>query len=1061
MRGRRKRNCGIAIAGVTLSLIGLAVTAKAQTIASRGDANCSGTISAADLVAVVRGSAGASACGNEDCDRNGETDTTDGACTVGCLFGTCPTPPNAPRISEVSAGSAPGIVPFSAIRLSGANFGTLDHLTRVTIGGIEAEVVDLELAGGGAGDTTDTLEAIVPGGLPAGPADVFVFDRDVAGPAMPIVIESHAPIGETDTFDGTMGLLDTATAKLAALDLDGAFGENAEPLSEALQRFRDQLAMRRAEFESDASITPDVRLQVDAAFDGSGTPDMLRDLIDEIDAVATDSNGIGATAATPVVLAFRRGARTIRVVKGVAGAAGTIIAVPSAPILAGVSLVAGVATGIIIAAVSSASGAPFITDMLFDTAIGPHAGSIVTVRGRRLGSSLNLRARMQGATPFLFLPQSVSSFELTYRLSPRLCGPFEFDVGSDTSPRLYSIRSGIVPELRSLFPTSEKAGGRVVADTSGVGACGGNVEFYTDRNVVTSSFSAGLRPIEGQPIDDFLLPETATPRSYFASVRTDRSGFEFVPFEVLLAVTGLRVDCAPTELDIPPAAPSSASCTAKALPLGTAFPTAGTFSWTSSAPEIAFVSANQGSATALALAPGTADISASFTIENSRFASANGVTLNVRDRTDPAISISSESAAQKVRPGSLITVRARAVDNLGVRRILLHATGDAVEGDQEFDCEGQRDCATLFGVHVKDTELQSRQVTLRADAFDVSGLRGRSNQLAFEVTADDACPEVEIQSPADGAIVRAGDSVQISALVTDNQPDDTGVRTVRVNATGDAVASPPLPMEVTLPAPLPRVTRLATFMVRNAADLAGIANRSITISASASDDARNSCEPKTVTVTAGGPPQITAVAPSPVGAGRNVTISGSGFGETQGSGTVTIGGLPAPVSSWSNATIQATVPTSLSGMHVVVVTVDQQTSNGFPIQVLGTGDVQITLEWSDSNDLDLHVTEPSGEVINYINTRSSTGGRLDADANAGCGGGGAGRENVFWPQGQAPSGPYQVRVVYFRGCTEDPLPSMNVRVTATVDGQFMVLLNNVTVPVDGSVGAGFTRSAPQ
>src|SRR5262249_21745604 len=155
------------------------------------------------------------------------------------------------------------------------------------------------------------------------------------------------------------------------------------------------------------------------------------------------------------------------------------------------------------------------------------------------------------------------------------------------------------------------------------------------------------------------------------------------------------------------------------------------------------------------------------------------------------------------------------------------------------------------------------------------------------VTNDTRCPEVTIQAPAAGATVKAGDAVQISALVTDNQPDDTGVRTVRLNATGDAVAAPPLPMDVNLPIPLPRVTRVAPFMIKNAADLAGVSNRTIIISASATDDADNSCEPMTVTVTAGGPPVITSV-PATSTAGANITILGSGFGETQGASTVTI-----------------------------------------------------------------------------------------------------------------------------------------------------------------------------
>jgi hypothetical protein len=405
----------------------------------------------------------------------------------------------------------------------------------------------------------------------------------------------------------------------------------------------------------------------------------------------------------------------------------------------------------------------------------------------------------------------------------------------------------------------------------------------------------------------------------------------------------------------------------------------------------------------------------------------------------------------------LITVRASASDNLGLHRIVLHATGDATDGDQEFDCGGEMECSTLFGVHVKSADLQSHQVTLRALAFDVSGRQGGPVELTFMVTSDARCPDVTIQSPVTGSTVKAGDAVQISALVTDNQPDDTGVRTVRINATGDAVATPPLPMELTLPMALPRLTRVGVFMVKSAADLASISNRTIIISASATDDADNSCEPMTLTVMAGGPPVITSV-PGTSDAGANITILGTGFGETQGTSTVTIGGKNASVISWSNTQILVTVPGDLTGNNIpIVVTVDGVASNAATTSILGTGDVQVTLNWHDINDLDLHVIDPTGEEIYYGNRMSSSGGMLDVDANAGCGGTTTSpRENIFWPTGSAPTGKYTVSVELFEGCGENPGPSAGITVTARVDGRFMTLIDNGTL-ASGSLQAEFTR----
>jgi hypothetical protein len=85
--------------------------------------------------------------------------------------------------------------------------------------------------------------------------------------------------------------------------------------------------------------------------------------------------------------------------------------------------------------------------------------------------------------------------------------------------------------------------------------------------------------------------------------------------------------------------------------------------------------------------------------------------------------------------------------------------------------------------------------------------------------------------------------------------------------------------------------------------------------------------------------------------------------------------------------------------------------------VLGTGDVQVTLRWDAPVDLDLHVIDPSGEEISYSNRISSSGGNLDVDANAGCSPMMTNPvENVFWPTGGAPSGQYQVSVVYYMDC---------------------------------------------
>jgi hypothetical protein len=61
--------------------------------------------------------------------------------------------------------------------------------------------------------------------------------------------------------------------------------------------------------------------------------------------------------------------------------------------------------------------------------------------------------------------------------------------------------------------------------------------------------------------------------------------------------------------------------------------------------------------------------------------------------------------------------------------------------------------------------------------------------------------------------------------------------------------------------------------------------------------------------------QITGVNPASGAPGTTVTISGSGFGSSQGSGIVMIGGAAAQVTSWTDMQLVVTVPsTSLTGI---------------------------------------------------------------------------------------------------------------------------------------------------
>jgi sugar lactone lactonase YvrE len=81
-----------------------------------------------------------------------------------------------------------------------------------------------------------------------------------------------------------------------------------------------------------------------------------------------------------------------------------------------------------------------------------------------------------------------------------------------------------------------------------------------------------------------------------------------------------------------------------------------------------------------------------------------------------------------------------------------------------------------------------------------------------------------------------------------------------------------------------------------------------------------------------GPPAITSLSPSSGPVGTSVTISGTNFGVTQGSSTVTFNGTSASPASWSSTKIVVPVPAGAT-TGPVVVTVGGVASNGVTFTV--------------------------------------------------------------------------------------------------------------------------------
>jgi uncharacterized protein (TIGR03437 family) len=79
-------------------------------------------------------------------------------------------------------------------------------------------------------------------------------------------------------------------------------------------------------------------------------------------------------------------------------------------------------------------------------------------------------------------------------------------------------------------------------------------------------------------------------------------------------------------------------------------------------------------------------------------------------------------------------------------------------------------------------------------------------------------------------------------------------------------------------------------------------------------------------------PSITAISPDSGNPGAIVTILGSGFGASAGSGTVTFNGVAATPNKWSSASITVAVPAGAS-TGPVLVTVGSATSNAVKFTV--------------------------------------------------------------------------------------------------------------------------------
>lgn len=196
--------------------------------------------------------------------------------------------------------------------------------------------------------------------------------------------------------------------------------------------------------------------------------------------------------------------------------------------------------------------------------------------------------------------------------------------------------------------------------------------------------------------------------------------------------------------------------------------------------------------------------------------------------------------------------------------------------------------------------------------------------------------------------------------------------------------------------------------------------------------------PSTNAVTNGGTASIQLSAPSPF---SQVQIGANGL---EGYYLIT---LPAPTTS---VTVHPTVDQDYIQPSITFqfsvgdgVTHGPIAEQPFAVIVVGTGDIQVSLTFSQQDDVDLAVVDPNLDVVYFANRTVPSGGTLDLDANPVCGAPHGNSENITWPTGTAIAGTYDVYVTLYQSCFGGPVDYV---LTVSVVGSDPFLIQGTLIP---------------
>jgi len=495
------------------------------------------------------------------------------------------------------------------------------------------------------------------------------------------------------------------------------------------------------------------------------------------------------------------------------------------------------------AAGSGGGTAPNITSL--NPASGP-VGTSVTITGTNFGAT-------QGTSGVSFngLGATVSSWSATSIVTvvpgPALTGPVVVTVGGVASN---GVIFTVTPSILTLNPVSAPVGTSVQISGGGFGATQGTS---------TVTFNGTLAP-----------PTSWTNSSLTVPVPTGATTGNVVVTVAGVASNGMLFTVAPKITGLNPTSG----------PVGTSVNVVGTnFGATQGASTIAFAG--------IALAPTSWNATTIvFSVPNGASAGSAAVVVTVAG-------LGSNSANFLVTPA--ITSLNPTSGPLGATVTIAGSSFGATQGSGAVTFNGIAGTPTSWS----DTSI-AVPVPNGATTGNVVVTVGTvaSNGVPFTVTSPG--PSIFGLNPTSGPV---GTSITITGA---NYGATQGTSTVTFNGTN---AAPTSWSDASIVVPVPSGATSGNVVV--------------TVSSVASNGVAFAVLPA---------PSITSLSPTSGQVGTPVTISGTNFGSTQGTGQVTFNGISAAPTSWSATSIVVPVPTTSTGN--VVVSVNGVASSGASFTVL-------------------------------------------------------------------------------------------------------------------------------